>query len=217
MYTESKSDDNDSGWDVCKAALIVSLGAVMTNGWDVAGAVAAVLALALLLWELWGRSYRRSHLLKNPVKVDIVIPPVGDYEVNYATQTKQWQRVNALTLPSDSEVVIQFNLWPRFSFKHQRTIFSFEGSGSLPKVIDQNNLLYPGTDSMRILGAPTIHGAYELQPNSEQVKGVPFDHGFVVRTSGAGCFEAVLSLVAEQRQCFYKFHVTVAEPIAPMR
>jgi hypothetical protein len=95
------------------------------QAWTIAGAIAAIVAAAGVIYEFILKPYCRGRALRRPCKAWFLIASLSQKKLSYALQDEQEHYVEELTLASNSEYEIDLAYVPRIAFEVSEIYFGF--------------------------------------------------------------------------------------------
>jgi hypothetical protein len=132
MYLANLHRQKDQEAANVSAALMVGIaamiGALATWPWSMVSAFAAIAALGVVAHVNILRPLLRRKKMKKPVKALCVIPSTRHHECDFADQDAEEHLVRTITLPSDSEAIVDFWFQPRLFFSTNEINLGCEGN-----------------------------------------------------------------------------------------
>jgi hypothetical protein len=177
--------------------------------WTIAGAIAAIVAAAGVIYEFILKPYCRGRALRRPCKAWFLIASLSQGKISYAVQDEQEHYVEELTLASNSEYEIDFLYLPRIAFHVSEIYFGFNNQDDRDletKPIIQsywNRFVERGVSEETPETHPETnyvdhHKFYHLRKPRHLARKEPYCIGCKVQTRKAGRYEFNLVLCGEE-------------------
>ena len=170
--------------------------------WTIAGAVAAVLVLAITGYDIVIKRLWRRFRLKEPCEVHFAIRPLQQAPLDYILQDDLGHRVKELVVPANQVVEIEIGYEPKIAF--HEFIFGCDGDETkkpyatecINRLIDVGKSRWlPGQDDDHWRDR---HKYYHVVRDKPRAVGTHVAIGFMLQTGSAGIYPANVSFLSDE-------------------
>jgi hypothetical protein len=190
----------------------------MSEGiWTIIGAIASLLVLALVVWEIVLYPIIRRQRLKRPCRAHFVIRDLARVPLPYVVQDDQTHIVRELVLPSNSMSEIEIGYEPRIPFREVALVFACEGDESARPYAKERfsrftrigkNHWMPGADPTDVVD---VHNYYHVKRDVPRNTGSHFVTGFKLQTRAAGVYPVVVTFFTDEIEGKVKLAIRVED------
>jgi hypothetical protein len=197
----------------------------MTEGpWTIAGAVAAVIVLAVTGYDIVIKPLWRRFRLKEPCEVHFAIRPLQQARLDYILQDDVGHRVKELVVPANQLVEIEVGYEPKIAFHEFEFIFGCDGDETkkpyatecINRLIDVGKSRWlPGQDDGHWRDR---HKYYHVVRDKPRAVGTHVAIGFMLQTGPAGIYPAKVSFLSNEMDTTLTLRLRVEDkPLTQMR